>query len=544
MQLTNLRLEMVGADIAVVTLDMPGRPFNVFSDDMIDELEKLVVHLEEHAEDIRGVVVTSGKDAFMAGADLAMVEGFTTLRHRASNDEIRRTFSRLSYLMRRIERLPQTAVAAVNGLALGGGLELAMACHHRVAAAGDTPCLGLPEVLLGLLPGAGGTQRLPRLTTPAFAAPMLLDGKPVTPAAALAAGLVDRVVPAAELVDSACAMARELSAGARWDQPGWQEPADAEGVLAGEDAEQRLLGLGWADERVLHCYPAFRAIARCLLDGRDKDFDAAMEVEFDNFHTLMVDPVAGNMVNTGFLAKTAAPKRARDAAGAAQSKPRRVAIECDDDVPARLAGRFEVVDGNSADVHFGLRRLPDGRASGCAVEMRYAGDCNRAQGVEIAGAPGEPVAGTVAVAARAGLVPVVVAANEPGPAARLLAVVREWTMAAGTDEAQRARIATAVDGAGLFAAAGFETVPADDFSEGDRAAGLALLSLVAAEAAACLREGLVTAAQDIDVLAVFVLGFPAWTGGPLRFLDDVSRGDIAGAHASAQDSAESFYPLP
>ena len=130
---------VIGADgIGVATLDMPGRPFNVFSDDMIDELDALTTTIEQ-ARGLKGVVVTSGKDAFMAGADLAMVRGFTTLRFEHDAATIRRSFSRLSYLLRRFEKLTVPTVAAVNGLALGGGLEFAMACHHRVAAHGEVP---------------------------------------------------------------------------------------------------------------------------------------------------------------------------------------------------------------------------------------------------------------------------------------------------------------------------------------------------------------------------------------------------------------------
>ena len=151
--LRNLRLDIDDDGIAVALIDMPGRPFNVFSDDMIDDLAALIA-LIENSRALKAVVIASGKDAFMAGADLSMVQGFTTLRFKHTPAEIRRVFSRLTYTLRKLERVRVPTVAAVNGLALGGGLELAMACHYRLAAQGSTPCLGLPEVLLGLLPGA------------------------------------------------------------------------------------------------------------------------------------------------------------------------------------------------------------------------------------------------------------------------------------------------------------------------------------------------------------------------------------------------------
>jgi 3-hydroxyacyl-CoA dehydrogenase/enoyl-CoA hydratase/3-hydroxybutyryl-CoA epimerase len=528
MEFNNLHLEDAADGVVLVTLDMPGRPFNVFSEDMIDELEALIDTLAARADSWRGVVITSGKNAFMAGADLAMVEGFTTLRHRAAPDAIRATFSRLSYLLRRLERLPQTLVAAVDGLALGGGLELAMACHHRVAAIGDKPSLGLPEVLLGLLPGAGGTQRLPRLTAPAFAARMLLSGAPVTPQTALDSGLVDRLVPAEALVASAVEMAQHSAPGARWDQPGWTPPADPTGLLDGADAEAALLQSGWTDPAVAHCYPALRAIVNCIREGRGRDFDAAMELEFDQFLGLMLDPVAGNMVNTGFLAKTAAVRRARERLGEATHQPARIALTCAGPVPARLASRLEVVNSADADLHLGLREVTSEADSGCAVEARYAGDFARAQAVELAAAPGESAAQAVAALSRVGLIPIAVSRTDSGPATRLLQAARRWLTEHAASDEQRAQIATAIDGAAFFAAAGLKTHHTASFEASDHERGLALLAAVAAEAAACVREGLVVAAQDLDVLAVFVLGFPAWTGGPLRLLEDARRGDVPG----------------
>ena len=155
---------------------------------------------------VRVVVLTgAGAKAFVAGADIA---GMATLTAAAARD-----FSLAGQrMMRRIERMPKPVVAAVNGFALGGGLELAMACHLRIAA--DSARLGLPEVGLGLLPGFGGTQRLPRLVGRAAALELALTGKPVDAARALALGLVNRVVPAAELAAEAMAFAAALAGNA------------------------------------------------------------------------------------------------------------------------------------------------------------------------------------------------------------------------------------------------------------------------------------------------------------------------------------------
>ncbi len=354
-EMKNITIEKDNDGIALATIDMPGRPFNVFSADMMDDLETLIDSIE-HDRELAGVVLTSGKSAFMAGADLAMVRGFTSLRFEHGAAEIRRIVSRLTYLLRRLEQVSVPTVAAINGLALGGGLELAMACHHRIAAEGAAPCLGLPEILLGLLPGAGGTQRLPRLVGPTLGARMLLDGRPITAADALTGGLVDALAEPGSLVERARSFVREAAAGARWDRPDWQAPADADGLL-GTDGLARLWALSWIESEVSHLYPAVDAICRCLLDGYDKAIETGIEVEIDNFMPLMLDPVAGNMVRTLFLSKTAAPKRAAKRLGAGDVVVKRLAVAGDEGAASRIARRFEITDDvNGADAVIAIPR--------------------------------------------------------------------------------------------------------------------------------------------------------------------------------------------
>jgi len=549
----NVRFEVAADGIALATIDMPGRPFNVFSDAMIDELEQLTARIAGDPA-VRGVVVTSAKDAFMAGADLAMVRDFTTLRLDKTPDEIRTVFPRLNYALRRFERLEVPTVAAINGLALGGGLEFAMACHHRVAVDGGPPGLGLPEILLGLFPGAGGTQRLPRLTTPAFAARMLLDGQPVSPAVAHAAGLVDHLAPAAQLLDSARAIARQARPGARWDHAGWQAPPDAEGFLDGDDVLEKLLALAWMGPRVAHCYPAVGAVCRCLLDGRGKSIDAAIEVEVENFLTIMLDAVAGNMVRTSFLSRTAAPKRAAQQLDAADGGVRALCVS--GAVPARLAERFELVDdvaqadatlaigapGTAVRAEFaiGLRAV-DAAATGCSAEIRYLGDFETVEAVEIAAAPGELASRALAIARRLRLTPIATVPGDAGPLARLLATAHSAAVRHAPDAATRGRLANALDLDTLFARAGLACEQCAGFSAADRAAGLAIMSDVARDAAACLADGLLATPEDVDVLAVTALGFPAWSGGPLSFLDMIARGEVDGLAATPGVTPTLFY---
>ncbi len=555
--LRNLRFTVAADGIGLALIDMPGRPFNVFSEDMIDELAALI-GLIENEPGLKAVVIASGKNAFMAGADLAMVQGFTRLRFERTPAEIRQVFSRLTYTLRRLEKVRVPTVAAVNGLALGGGLELAMACHYRIAAQGNTPCLGLPEVLLGLLPGAGGTQRLPRLTSPAFAARLLLGGQPVTPSAALEAGLVDALAEPTALLASARELARHAPAGARWDQPGWQAPPDSEQLLTRADARERMLALAYCGARVAHLYPAVGAIINCLRDGFARAIDAGIEVEIDNFLPLMLDPVAGNMVRTSFLSKTAAPKRAAERLGASRVNVERIAVRGREPVPPRLAKRFEVIaEAQSADATlvFGdapadadaccnirIREGLDTVASDCAAELRVVEDFERCEFVEVAGASNDATALALSIANRLRMTPVVTTFEHPGAARRLLEATRSYAAQHIANPGARAALAHALDLEVLLVRAGLEVAPLAGYTDSDRIEACALLSAVAREAARLLDEGVLASAEDVDVLAVVGLGFPAWSGGPLSYLDMLRRGELPGATIPADLRAAPYYP--
>jgi 3-hydroxyacyl-CoA dehydrogenase/enoyl-CoA hydratase/3-hydroxybutyryl-CoA epimerase len=173
--------------IAIITLDVPGRSMNVIGAQLLKDLAAWV---EEAAADsaLCGVVITSAKRNFIAGADiLEMIELYDdglTLQQGYERSQI------MSRLLRRIETCGKPFAAAINGLALGGGFELCLACHYRVLNNEPRVVVGLPEVKIGLLPGAGGTQRVPRLIGIAEAMKLLTDGRHVAPAEALKLGLV------------------------------------------------------------------------------------------------------------------------------------------------------------------------------------------------------------------------------------------------------------------------------------------------------------------------------------------------------------------
>src|ERR1700730_7644072 len=189
--MNTIDLDIDADGVARLSIDVPGRPVNVFIPELLADLAS-AVELICTREDIRGAVVTSGKaSGFIAGADL---KDFATAYDRGVTALLARDATlKASLIFRRLETCGKPVAAAINGLALGGGYELCLACHYRVLVDDPKAVVGLPEVTLGLLPGAGGTQRLPRLIGIERAMPLLLDGRHVKPAEALKLGMVDAV---------------------------------------------------------------------------------------------------------------------------------------------------------------------------------------------------------------------------------------------------------------------------------------------------------------------------------------------------------------
>jgi len=185
--------------IARVTMHYP--PANVLNHAVLKELEQVFGELETDTY-VRVVILTGSGKFFSAGADI------NELAHLNSSYEGADFSARGHSLLNRIERFDKPVIAAINGTCVGGGLELAMACHTRIAAAGVS--LGLPEIKLGLIPGFGGTQRLARIVGPSRATEMILTGHSITPEEALEMGLVSRIVPAQDLVSEATVLAAAI----------------------------------------------------------------------------------------------------------------------------------------------------------------------------------------------------------------------------------------------------------------------------------------------------------------------------------------------
>jgi enoyl-CoA hydratase len=190
--------------VAVLTLDRPQR-LNAVGSETVDRLTRALDGIRDN-DDVRALIVTGAGRAFSAGADLGEIESFT------SPGQFRAFVGRLTEAFALLEDFPKPSIAAVHGFAFGGGLELALACDLRVAERGTR--LGLPEMKLGVLPGAGGTQRLPRLLPPAVAKQMILTGEPIDAERAWQLGLVNELAEPGGALATAEKLAAGLTAGA------------------------------------------------------------------------------------------------------------------------------------------------------------------------------------------------------------------------------------------------------------------------------------------------------------------------------------------
>lgn len=300
-ELKQFRIEMSTSGVLHLIFDMPGRSMNVFSNAAIDEIGLFADWLKQ--SDVIGVVIRSGKPtAFCAGADLAELETAYDMIMAAPSAERDRLafdhFFRLSHSLRRLETAGKPIAVAVAGLALGGGCEFALAAHHRVIADHPQATFGLPESLVGLLPGGGGTQRLPRLIEIEAALPVLLDGARFGGQAAIAAGLADELVrPGEEVAAAERWVLLQPAATQPWDRPDWCE-ADGSRVAAIIGASRSKM----LAETLGH-YPAPSAILDCVEQGLPQDFDSAIRTEMQIFARLIQRREPRNMIRTLFLGR-------------------------------------------------------------------------------------------------------------------------------------------------------------------------------------------------------------------------------------------------
>jgi 3-hydroxyacyl-CoA dehydrogenase / enoyl-CoA hydratase / 3-hydroxybutyryl-CoA epimerase len=332
MAFKNFKVETDADGIALVTWDIPGRSMNVLDEISVNELEEIVKQTSADAA-VKGVVITSSKEAFCAGADLSMLEGMSQtyagmLKDKgevAANQMLFDQSRRFSLVFRAIETCGKPWAAAINGLALGGGFELTLSCHYRVAADNPKTRLGLPEIKVGLFPGAGGTQRVPRIVPPQDAMTMLLKGEALNVAKAKALNLIHAVVPAADMIKAAKDWIKGGGkALAPWDDKNFKLPGGPVFSKAG----MMMFPAGNAIYRreTYDNYPAARAVMSCVYEGLQLPIDAALRVESRYFAQVLRSKEAAAMIRSLFLSMQELNKGARRPEGVPPTKVKKLAV--------------------------------------------------------------------------------------------------------------------------------------------------------------------------------------------------------------------------
>ncbi|SMX24638.1 3-hydroxyacyl-CoA dehydrogenase NAD-binding domain-containing protein [Boseongicola aestuarii] len=305
--------------VAVITWDVPGKSMNVLSREAFETFEAA---LDKGLNDgaVKGIVITSGKDTFAGGMDLNTL---ATIRAEGGENPAPALFEFTMNghrILRKVERAgmdPKTnkggkpIACAIPGLCAGIGTEIALACHYRVMA--DTPKgrIGLPEILLGLFPGAGGTTRYSRMVGAMAAAPVLLEGKMLDPKKAKSAQLIDAVVPAEDLMSAAkewVLNATDADIVKPWDQKGWKMPGGAPyhpaGFMTFVGASAMING------KTKGVYPAAKALLSSIYEGALVPFDTALKIEARWFTSILMDPRSSAMIRSLFVNKQALEKGA------------------------------------------------------------------------------------------------------------------------------------------------------------------------------------------------------------------------------------------
>ena len=299
--LSEFRVEFPGNGLAHIVFDAPGRSMNVFSEAAILDIGRVAGWLEQ--ADVKGALIRSGKPTgFCAGANLPEIwAAYDTIlatpkprRFAAAYEH----FFRLGAALRALETCGKPVASAVAGLALGGGGELALASHYRVLTDDRYAAIGLPESLVGLLPGAGGTQRLPRLVGVEAAMPALLDGKRFAGEAAVAAGVAHRVVKPGEEIAAAEAWLLSSPAPLQpWDRDNWVAPSPTEVSAALAPVRRAAL------QTSLGHYPAVFAILDCVEFGLPQSLEGGIRSEMTSFVHLVLRPEPRAMIQTMFIGR-------------------------------------------------------------------------------------------------------------------------------------------------------------------------------------------------------------------------------------------------
>ena len=316
-----IRLTKDTDHIATLTLDMAGRADNLLNHEIVDAFQPVLAHLkaEKARGSLRGLIVRSAKRTFLSGGELEY------LRRSDGPAEVFSLTQRLKKLLRDLEHPGVPVVAALDGTALGIGFEFALACHYRVAVDSPTTSFGLPEINLGLMPGAGACIRLMWLLGIEQAYPLLTSGHRYSPFEALSRGLVDEVVTDRDtMLDRARDFILSTPHGARrWDRGesipgGTARDSTVSNYIVGQAAQL-------ARAHLTH-FPAYSAILSTLSEGSKVDFDTALRIESRKYTQLLDEPAAHNMINAFWFERKELTKGANRPTGFGKFRVRRVGI--------------------------------------------------------------------------------------------------------------------------------------------------------------------------------------------------------------------------
>ncbi|GGC83521.1 3-hydroxyacyl-CoA dehydrogenase NAD-binding domain-containing protein [Chelatococcus reniformis] len=332
MKLANFTVETDADGIALVSWDQPERSMNVITPDMMADLATVIDTLAADAA-VKGIVVTSAKSDFSAGADLTMLQGVRAeYRRRAEADGQEAALAfffeetrKLSLLYRKLETCGKPVAAAIRGLCLGGGFELALACHHRVLSDDASSRVGLPEIKVGLFPGGGGTQRVARLLATPDALQFLFRGEQIKPAMAKTMGLVHAVVAGDQVVQAAKDWIKGGGkAVAPWDVKGFKAPS---GKVFSPVGMQIFPAANAIYRRETYDnYPAAKAILASVYEGLQLPMDLALKVESRYFAKILRSKEAAAMIRSLFVSMGELNKGARRPVGVPASELKTIGI--------------------------------------------------------------------------------------------------------------------------------------------------------------------------------------------------------------------------
>lgn len=557
-----------GRGVAILTWNMADRPVNVMNDESLALFAELIERALNDAA-VKGLVIASAKRDFVTGADL--VSFLSDRRPQVIQHKGRLTQA----ILRRLESGGKPVCAALAGSALGGGMEIALACHRRIAADNSAIRFGLPEVTLGLLPGAGGTQRLPRLIGVRAALPFLLEGRTVAPAEALQAKIVDEVVEAGQVLERAVDwVATHAGAAVQpWDARGFVlpggalDPVTTYQVFATETAR--------ITARTQNNLPAPRHILSAVFEGSSTDLDTGLRCELRHFVACVCSTASKNIIRTQFFGVTAAAKlkqRPRavpplsitrlgvvgrapgtDALLRAAAKAGLPVSWLDGD--AAPAGADEVATltcvANADDLagcslvacaadHPAQAAFAEAiRLGDCtaatgtgAVAIRLAGDSRLLEVLHDPGASDTVVAHAMDLARRIGKVPLLLRGSAGSYVDQVSRAYREAVAALQSEGVAPVLINAAARQAGMAQAplppaaddgAVARSTPAQ-WQQAAQSVERAKARLLVAQAVAALvylEDGVIASPLDGDIGALLGCGFPLHLGGPFAYVDEL-----------------------